>query len=238
MAADTEERLAAFTELASLAVASIDARERVLESRARIVRTADAERRRIERNLHDGAQQHLVAIALLVRRARTRLGPADSEAIALLERAEHEFDAALHGLRELARGIHPAVLTERGLGAALDALAARSAVPVQIREYPSARLPDPIEVAVYYTVAEALANVAKHAQATAAAVSMSSEHGRVVIEVADDGVGGAAEGAGSGLRGLADRIEALSGALSVESPRREGTRLRAQIPIAPTPSRR
>jgi signal transduction histidine kinase len=232
MATDTEERLTAFTELASLAVASIDARERLLESRARIVRTADDERRRIERNLHDGAQQHLVAIALLVRRARSRLEPTDSEAIALLERAEREFDAALHGLRELARGIHPAVLTEHGLGAALDALAARSAVPAQIRQCPSGRLPDPIEVAVYYTVAEALANVAKHAEATAATVSVSSLNGQVVVEVADDGVGGAAEGGGSGLRGLADRIEALGGALSVESPLRQGTRLRAQIPIA------
>jgi signal transduction histidine kinase len=232
MAADTEERLREFTDLASLAIASIDARERLLESRARIVRTADAERRRIERNLHDGAQQHLVAIALLVRRARARLGPADGEAIALLERAEREFDAALSGLRELARGIHPAVLTEHGLGAALHALVGQAGGPLGIRRAPSGRLPDSVEVAVYYTVAEALANVAKHAQATAAAVSVSSADGRVVVEVADDGIGGAIEGAGSGLRGLADRVEALGGALSVESPRDEGTRLRAEIPIA------
>ena len=199
-------------------------------SRQRLVEAADRERRRLERNLHDGAQQHLVAIALLMRTARTKLGPDQQEAAALLERAEREFDAALDELRELANGIHPAVLTERGLGPALRALGERSSVPVRIAEVPPHRLPEPLEAGIYYTVAEALANVAKHARATQAVVTVSLERGRLVVEVADDGVGGAGEAAGSGLRGLADRVEALGGTLTLESPAGGGTRLRADLP--------
>jgi PAS domain S-box-containing protein len=200
-------------------------------SRQRLVEAGDRERRRLERNLHDGAQQHMVAIALLLRAARARIGPGETEAIAMLERAEREFDAALDELRELAQGIHPAVLTERGLGPALRAIAERAPVPVRFREVLAERFPEPLEVGVYYTVAEALTNVAKHAEATSATVSVSSANGRVLVEVADDGVGGAAEQGGSGLRGLADRVEALGGTLTVESPAAGGTLLRAEIPI-------
>jgi PAS domain S-box-containing protein len=201
-------------------------------SRQRLVETADRERRRIERNLHDGAQQHLVAIALLLRRARARLGTAGTESVTLLERAEREFDAALAELRELAQGIHPAMLTERGLEPALRAVAERSPVPVRVLEVPAERFAEPVEACAYYTVAEALTNVAKHARATAASVSVSSAGGRIVVEVSDDGVGGAAEATGSGLRGLADRVEALGGTLSLESPSAGGTVLRAEIPMA------
>jgi len=203
----------------------------LLSSRQRIVESADRERRRIERNLHDGAQQHMVAIALLMRRARARLGPGEDEAAAMLERAEREFDAALEELRELAQGIHPAVLSERGLGPALLALAERSNVPVRVREIPDGRLPDPLEAGVYYTVAEALANVAKHAHATRAEVRVCVRGSRLLVEVADDGIGGAADSTGSGLRGLADRIEALGGTLTLESPAAGGTRLSADIPL-------
>jgi PAS domain S-box-containing protein len=201
-------------------------------SRQRLVEAADRERRRIERNLHDGAQQHLVAIALLLRRARAQLQAGGAEAVALLERAEREFDAALAELRELAQGIHPAVLTERGLDPALRAVAERSPLPVRIREVPAERFPEPLEACVYYTVAEALTNVAKHARATAAAVSVSTRDARLVVEVSDDGVGGAEDARGSGLRGLSDRVESLGGTLTVESPPAGGTLVRAEIPIA------
>ena len=200
-------------------------------SRQRLVDAADRERRRLERNLHDGAQQHLVAIALLLRSARGKLGRGEDDAKVLLERAEREFDAALHELRELAQGIHPAVLTERGLAPALRALGERSSVPVRFGEVPAERLPESLEAGIYYTVAEALANVAKHARATAATVTVARGGGRVVVEVVDDGVGGAGEGAGSGVRGLTDRVEALGGTLTLDSPAGAGTRLRADIPM-------
>jgi PAS domain S-box-containing protein len=199
-------------------------------SRQRLVETADRERRRIERNLHDGAQQNLVAIALLLRRARAQLESGGSEAVALLERAEREFSTALSELRELAHGIHPAMLTERGLDPALRAVAERSPVPVSLLHVPAERLGEPLEACVYYTVAEALTNVAKHAHATTAAVCVSRTNGRIVVEVSDDGIGGAAAAAGSGLRGLADRVEALGGTLRLERPSAGGTLLRAEIP--------
>jgi PAS domain S-box-containing protein len=201
-------------------------------SRQRLVEAGDRERRRLERNLHDGAQQHLVAIALLLRAARGKLAPGQEAGVALLERAEREFDAALDELRELAQGIHPAVLTERGLAPALRGLGERSSVPVRIGDVPADRLPEPLEAGIYYTVAEALANVAKHAHATAAEVSVSIAGGRVLVEVVDDGVGGASEGSGSGLRGLADRVEALGGTLALDSPAGGGTRLRADLPLS------
>jgi PAS domain S-box-containing protein len=208
------------------------AEQALRDSRQRLVETADRERRRLERNLHDGAQQHLVAIALLLRKARDSLETAPEEAKARLEQAEREFDLALDELRELAQGIHPAVLTERGLVPALAALAERSAVPVRLTSVTRQRLPGPVEVGVYYTVAEALANVAKHAQATSAEVSVALAGERALVDVVDDGVGGAADGDGSGLRGLADRVDALGGVLMVESPRGGGTRVHAEIPVA------
>jgi PAS domain S-box-containing protein len=200
-------------------------------SRARIVEAGDAERRRLERNLHDGAQQRLVALSLALRMARGQLRTQPDAAEKLLDASGEELAQALNELRELARGIHPAVLTDRGLEAALEALAARAPAPVDIRVDLDARLPAPVEAAAYYVVSEALANVAKYAQAQAISVSVARENGVALVEVADDGVGGADPTQGSGLRGLADRVEALDGLLEVESASGKGTRIRARIPL-------
>jgi signal transduction histidine kinase len=196
-------------------------------SRARLVETADNERRRLERNLHDGAQQRLVALSLALRVAQNRL---PAEAGAALEEARAELSVALDELRELARGIHPAILTDRGLRPALESLAERSPVSVALTGVPKGRLPLGIEAAAYYFVAEALTNVAKYAQASEATVCVTHGAGELVVEVADDGVGGADPAGGSGLRGLADRVEALEGRLELESPPGRGTRIRAFIP--------
>ena len=200
-------------------------------SQARIIEAADAARRRIERDLHDGAQQHLVALALEVRLARSRAERDPDSAVAFLEHVGEGLARASAELRELAHGIHPAVLTERGLAAAVQALAGRATVPVEVVEAPTDRLPAPIEAAAYFVVAEALTNVAKYAQASAATVKVTVARGELVVEVSDDGVGGATPDAGSGLRGLSDRVGALDGTLTVVSPRGEGTRLRAVIPL-------
>ncbi len=205
--------------------------EELRASQARIIEAADAARRRIERDLHDGAQQHLVALALEVRLARARAERDPHSAVAFLERVGEGLAQASAELRELAHGIHPAVLTERGLGAAVQALAGRASVPVEVRETPAGRLAPAIEAAAYFVVAEALTNVAKYAQASAATVAVAVANDRLVVEVSDDGIGGAAPDAGSGLRGLADRIGALDGKLTVVSPRGKGTRLRAVIPL-------
>jgi PAS domain S-box-containing protein len=206
--------------------------EDLAASRARIVTAGDVERRRLERNLHDGAQQRLVALSLSLRLALAKLDGDPAAARALLEGAGHELSLALEELRELARGLHPAVLSERGLRAAVDALAARSPVPVEIVEMPGERLPEPVEAGAYYLIAEALTNVAKYAQASHVRVRVVAGEERVVVEVSDDGVGGAdpSAGSGSGLRGLADRVEALGGTLEVESAAGAGTSLRAEIP--------
>jgi PAS domain S-box-containing protein len=201
-------------------------------SRQRLVEAAVDERRRIERNLHDGAQQHLVGIALMLRNSRALLDAEPAEARGLLEGALDELGVALDELRELASGIHPAILTERGLVPALATLADRSAVPARVTTELPERLPGPVEAGVYYTVAEALANAAKHARATRVEIRVQAEKGRVVVEVSDDGVGGA-DGGGSGLRGLRDRVEALGGVFRLDSPASGGTRLAAEIP---TPS--
>jgi PAS domain S-box-containing protein len=205
--------------------------EQLRASRARIVEAADAARRRIERDLHDGAQQRLVALGLDVRVARSRVEDDPESAGPLLERLGDELAAASAELRELARGIHPAVLTERGLAPAISALAARAPVPVECQGVPSERLPARAEATAYFTVAEALTNVAKYAQATHATVRMQRDNGALSIEVADDGVGGAQADAGSGLTGLADRVGALDGVLTVESPPGEGTVIRAVLPL-------
>jgi PAS domain S-box-containing protein len=205
--------------------------EELRASSARIVEAADAARRRIERDLHDGAQQRLVSLALEVRMARSRLAGDPDAAGRFLERVGAELGDASDELRELARGIHPAVLTERGLAPAIDALAARSPVPVEVLAVPAERLPATAEATAYFTVAEALTNVAKYAQATHATVRLAHEDGRVSIEIRDDGVGGAQAGAGSGLTGLADRVGALDGSLSVTSPPGQGTLVRAVLPL-------
>jgi signal transduction histidine kinase len=199
-------------------------------SRERIVAAGDAERRRLERDLHDGAQQRLVGIALQLRLLQNRLGD-DPSTAAIVTTASDELAHSLAELRELARGIHPAVL-EHGLPSAVDALAARAPVPTGVDCELAGRLPEPVELAAYFVVCEALANVAKYARAEHAAVRLRHEDGMLRVEVADDGVGGADAARGSGLRGLADRVEALDGRLQVASPPGRGTTVRAELPCA------
>jgi PAS domain S-box-containing protein len=221
-----------------------DARRREIEearneelraSRARVVEAADSARRKIERDLHDGAQQRLVALALNARVARSRIDAEPESAGPFLDNLLEELMAASTELRELARGIHPAVLTDRGLAPAVAALAARAAVPVEIVELPDDRAPTTAEAAAYFTVAEALTNVAKYARATQATIRIAKEDGALVVEVRDDGVGGARASAGSGLSGLADRVDAVDGSLRVISPPGEGTLIRAVLPIRSGP---
>ncbi len=199
----------------------------VRASRARIVEAGDAERRRLERDLHDGAQQRLLGIRLALQLARGRLGD-EREVEELLAEADAEVVGALEELRSLARGIHPPVLTDEGLGPALAALARRAPVQVELDVSPE-RWPERVEATAYFVASEALANVAKHAGATRATVAVSRTNGRVSVEVADDGIGGA-DADGAGLRGLRDRVEALDGRLEVESPALGGTRVTAAIP--------
>jgi PAS domain S-box-containing protein len=204
--------------------------EELRASRARLVAAGEEARRRLERNLHDGAQQRLVSLSVALRLAQSKLGSDPSAAGELLQQAGGELSLALEELRELARGIHPAVLTDRGLDAALQSLADRTPIPVELH-LPSRKLPEPIAAAAYYVVSEAIANVVKHARASSIEVDVSAPNGRVVVEVADDGVGGADPSAGSGLRGLADRVAVLDGRLRVESPAAGGTRVVAEMPL-------
>jgi PAS domain S-box-containing protein len=225
----SERRVGDFAELVALALANAEAREEVAASRARIVEAADAERRRIERNLHDGAQQRLVSLSLVMQLAERKL-PAGSETRELLERANADLAGALQELRELARGIHPAILTDHGLGPALQMLAGRATVPVELSTEIDGRLPRAVEAAAYYIVAEALTNTSKYACASRVRVHVSRANGAALVDVSDDGLGGADPPKGSGLRGLADRIEALGGTLEVQSPPGAGTTLRARMP--------
>jgi len=198
-------------------------------SRARLVHAGDAARRQLERDLHDGAQSRLVALSLLLQVARRR-ADGDEKLGELLDEAQEELQTSLGELRELARGIHPAVLSDRGLEPALEALASRAPVPVELA-VEAERLPGPVETAAYFVVSEALTNVAKYSQATHATVAVRRFNGRVTVDVTDDGIGGADAARGSGLRGLADRVAALDGTLALESPAGHGTRLRAEIPV-------
>jgi signal transduction histidine kinase len=209
-------------------VARLDAELRA--SRLRLVAAGDTERQRLERNLHDGAQARLVALAMQLGHARRTAESDPAQVPELLDGALGELRTSLAELRELAQGIHPAVLTEKGLDAALYALASRTPVPVTLDSENDGRLPEPIEIAAYYAVSEALANVAKYAGASSVSVKVGRENGFAVVEVVDDGVGGADPELGSGLHGLADRVEALDGDLRIESPPGEGTRIRAEIP--------
>ena len=211
----------------------IESRTRLAElqaSRERIVAAGDSERRRLERNLHDGAQQRLVALALQLRLIQADIRRDPSSAEAMITSAGDELAQSLGELRELARGLHPAVL-EHGLASALNSLAARSTVPTAVTCEVTERLPQPIALGLYFVACEALANVAKYAQATAASVSVARTDGGVAIEIADDGVGGADAARGSGLRGLADRVEALGGHLLVTSPAGAGTVVTADVPV-------
>jgi signal transduction histidine kinase len=234
---DTEDRLAGFTELVATAVANAETQAQLTASRARIVATADATRRRIERDLHDGVQQHLVSLALALRGAREALPPHAGGAAAELDRVARGLRGVLDELREITRGIHPAALAQGGLRPALRALARRSAVPVRLDAQVAGRLPEPVEIAAYYVVAEALTNAAKHARARVVDVTAAIADGVLQIQVRDDGRGGADAARGSGLIGLADRVEALGGRVTVHSPPGSGTMLRVTLPLTvPTES--
>jgi signal transduction histidine kinase len=226
-----EQRLCDFADLVGQALANADARERLAESRAELVAVGDAERRRFERNLHDGAQQRLVSVALELGMVESKLDRDPKAARDLLSTAQDDLAQGLEELRELARGLHPVLLTERGLGPALDALLSRTPVPVEIAELPETRLDARVEAAAYYVVAEAITNVAKYAEASHATVSITQANGSATVTVSDDGVGGADPSVGSGLRGLAARVEALNGRLHVDSPPERGTRITAEIPV-------
>jgi signal transduction histidine kinase len=228
---ETENRIADFAELVTAALANVDAREELDASRARIVAAADSARQRIERDLHDGAQQRLVALALNLRLLQARLDPS-SEAARELEAARSELEATLEELRALARGIHPSVLTDRGLAEALTGLVGRSPLPVDLEVEDCDGLAQPVQTTAYFVVAEALTNAFKHARCERVRVSVGVEDGRAIVEVADDGVGGIDTSRGSGLQGLDHRVTALGGRLEVESPVGEGTTIRAVIPAA------
>jgi signal transduction histidine kinase len=228
--AGTEGRLAGFTELAATAIANAEAQAALTASRARIVATADATRRRIERNLHDGAQQRLVSLALDVRAAQAAAAPGTGEQ---LDHVASGLDDVLEDLREIAHGLHPAILAGGGLRPALKTLARRSAVPVDLDLHIDRRLPEPVETAAYYTVAEALTNAAKHAHATGADIEAAESDGVLHVRVHDNGRGGADCSHGSGLIGLRDRAEALGGRLRLHSPPGAGTTLEITLPLAP-----
>ena len=226
--AGTEARLGRFTELAGTAIANAEAQAALTASRARIVATADATRRRIEHNLHDGAQQRLVSLTLDARAAQAAAPPGTSEQFDHLAAG---MDGVLDDLREIARGLHPAILADGGLPPALKTLARRSAIPVRLDTQVDRRLPDPIETAAYYTVAEALTNIAKHALATTADIQATEDGDVLHLRVHDNGTGGATFSHGSGLVGLKDRAEALSGHLDLHSPPGEGTTLDITLPL-------
>jgi PAS domain S-box-containing protein len=228
--AESESRLGAFCELVSLAVASAQARDDLRSSRARIVSAGDEQRRKLERNLHDGAQQRLVSLALQIRVAQAQLQSDRDAAAKSLKAAAQELDLALEELRELARGLHPGALTEHGLATALESLAGR--LPIEVRlDAPEERLPQNLEATVYYIVSEALTNVVKHAEATAADVVITLGADALRFEVKDNGKGGADPAAGSGILGLRDRAEAAGGTLFVVSPPGKGTVVTAQFPL-------
>jgi len=231
--AGTETRLAGFTELAGTAIANAEAHEALTASRARIVATADATRSRIERNLHDGAQQRLVSLTLDLRAAQAALPPGTGGVAQQLDRIAAEMGGVLDDLREIARGLHPAILAEGGLCPALKTLARRSAVPVHLDIQVDRRLPEPAEIAAYYAVSEALTNAAKHARATAVRIEVAEGNGVLDVRVRDNGRGGADFSHGSGLTGLKDRAEALGGHLQLESPPGAGTTLEIELPLEP-----
>jgi PAS domain S-box-containing protein len=201
-------------------------------ARVRIIAAEDATRRKIERDLHDGAQQSLAALALTLRMVKAKLSDDPDTAAGLLDGAIATLDEAAVELRELARGIHPAVLTERGLAAAVDVLAERAPFPVDVHCALAERLPGAVEAAAYYVVAESLTNVARHSEATQATVRLARRQGCALVEVEDDGIGGADPASGSGIRGLVDRLDALHGSLDVRSEPGSGTRVQATIPFA------
>jgi signal transduction histidine kinase len=232
---DTEERLEKFSDLVATAIANAEGRSELAASRRRIVAASDETRRRIERNLHDGTQQRLVSLGLAVRAAEANL-PADRGDLRDdLSRVAMGLANAVEDLQEISRGIHPAILSKGGLAPALAGLAHRSPIPVNLELKAEARLPEAIEVAAYYVASEALANAAKHAQASQIEVSLACRNGSLVLSIRDDGVGGAHPGRGSGLVGLQDRVDALGGTIKLDSAPGRGTCVVVTLPIAAEP---
>jgi signal transduction histidine kinase len=229
--ADAGSRIANFTELIATAISNAETRTELTASRARVVAAADETRRRLERDLHDGIQQQLVTLALELRGAEALAGAPDTDLRRRLHHVGDGLNEALDGLRELSRGIHPAMLSEGGLEPALKALARRSPIPVELDIRVEPRLPERVEVAAYYVTSEALTNAAKHAQASTVRVHLQRRDSRLDLSISDNGVGGADPGRGSGLIGLADRVAALGGTISVVSPAGEGTSLRVRVPV-------
>jgi signal transduction histidine kinase len=230
---DTEERLLGFTELAAMAIANTDSRAQLAASRARVVAAADETRRRIERDLHDGTQQRLLALALELRAAESRLPPTQRNQAAQWSRTAQGLAAVVEELREISRGLHPAILEAGGLEPALRALARRAGVRVELNVQVPGRLHQQIEVAAYYVVSEALSNAAKHARASVVEVNVSVAGGVLRLVVRDDGVGGADATRGSGLIGLVDRVEAVGGTMEITSPHGRGTTMLVAIPVNP-----
>jgi signal transduction histidine kinase len=231
LAADIEYRLAAFTELVATAVANAHAHSQLIASRARIVAAADDTRRRIERDLHDGAQQRLVSLALQLRSAQSAARREVPEIVGLLEDIARGLDGVMEQLLEIARGIHPGALAAGGLRPALKTLARRCGLPIELEVDVDGRLTERTELAAYYAVAEALTNAAKHASATVVDVRVGVNSRVLQVRVSDDGIGGADISGGSGLEGLTDRIGALGGRLSLSSPPGGGTTLDISLPI-------
>jgi signal transduction histidine kinase len=227
---DTEARLVSFTELVAMAIANADSRAQLMASRARIVAASDEARRRIERDLHDGTQQRLVSLGLAARLAEADAGAGRADLRAELSRIGAGLADAVTELQELSRGIHPAALSVRGLGPALRALARRCAVPVDLEVATDARFPEPVEIAAYYVASEALTNAMKHARASGIEISLAAGDASLLLSIRDDGVGGADPGRGSGLAGLADRVEALGGSIRVQSAAGAGTHIAVDLP--------
>jgi signal transduction histidine kinase len=227
----TEDRLLEFVELVGTAIANTQSRSDLLASRARVVAAADESRRRIERDLHDGAQQQLVTLGLKLRTAQTAVAPCQEELMRQLTSTAQGLTSVMENLREISRGLVPRILTRSGLHPALRSLARRSPVPVKLSVGACRRLPEPIQVAIYYTVSEALTNVAKYAHASAVDVHLTMRETTVRLAIHDDGIGGAHIGGGSGLVGLKDRIEALGGKIDIDSPAGGGTSLLSDIPV-------
>jgi signal transduction histidine kinase len=231
LAAGIESRIAEFTGLLAVAVSNAQSRAELTASRARVVAASDETRRRIERDLHDGTQQRLVSLSLDLRAAEATVPPEASELRARLGKTAEGLAGAVEDLQEISRGIHPAILSRGGLGAAIRGLARRSALPVELELGPMERLPPPVETATYYVVAEALANATKHAGASVAQVSLELRDGSLHGSIRDDGVGGADPSRGSGLLGLIDRVEALGGTIAVTSPPGKGTSMVLELPV-------
>jgi signal transduction histidine kinase len=227
----TEDRMQEFVDLIGTAIANAQGRSDLRASRARVVAASDESRRRIERNLHDGTQQQLLTLALRLRAAETVVAPCQLQLKERLSSAVHDVSTVMDNLREISRGLAPAILTAHGLHPALRSLARRSPVPVRLDVRIDRRLPEPIETGIYYTVCEALTNVAKYAQSSTVGVHLAVEDMTVRLSIHDDGIGGAQIGRGSGLIGLKDRVEALDGRMQLISPTGRGTSLLIDIPI-------